>query len=51
MMYGVIDFADQTVAQVMTPRPDMISADANAPLREALNLALEHKHRRLPVYE
>ena len=51
MMYGVLDFAGQTTAQVMTPRPDMISADADAPLGEALALALEHNHRRLPVYE
>lgn len=51
MLYGVLDFAGQTVAQVMTPRPDMISADADAPLGEALALALEHNHRRLPVYE
>ena len=51
MLYGVLDFADQTTAQVMTPRPDMVSADADAPLSEALSLALEHHHRRLPVYE
>jgi CBS domain containing-hemolysin-like protein len=51
MMYGVLDFADQTAAQVMTPRPDMISADADAPLRAALASGLQHRHRRLPVYE
>jgi len=50
MLYGVLDFADQSVAQVMTPRPDMVSVSAEAPLREALSLALERKHSRLPVY-
>ena len=50
MLYGVLDFADQTAAQVMTPRPDIISLQADRPLREALDLALTHRHRRLPVY-
>lgn len=50
MLYGVLDFADQSVAQVMTPRPDIISVPADASLREALAVALEYKHSRLPVY-
>jgi putative hemolysin len=50
MLYGVLDFADQTTAQVMTPRPDIVSVQADVPLREALAVALKHKFRRLPVY-
>ena len=50
MLYGVLDFADQTAAQVMTPRPDIVSFPGDRPLAEALALALDSKHRRLPVY-
>lgn len=51
MMYGVLDFGEQTAAQVMTPRPDMVCVEAEDPLAEALRLGLEHNHSRLPVYD
>lgn len=51
MLYGVLDFGDQTVAQVMTPRPDVVAVTAHQTIGEALKLGLEHKHSRLPVYE
>ncbi len=51
MMHGVLDFGEQTVAQVMTPRPDMVCVEAREPLAEALRLGLESNHSRLPVYE
>ena len=49
MLHGALDFGDQTAAQVMTPRPDMICIDENATIAEALMMALESKHSRLPV--
>lgn len=51
MMHGVLDFGEQTVAQVMTPRLDMVCVEAREPLAEALRLGLESNHSRLPVYE
>ena len=51
MMHGVLDFADRTAAQVMTPRPDVVCVAAEDTLAEALQLGLEHHHSRLPVYE
>lgn len=51
MMHGVLDFGEQTAAQIMTPRPDMVCVEAQDPLSEALRLGLEHNHSRLPVYE
>ena len=51
MLYGVLDFADQTTGQVMTPRPDIVSIQGDRPLADALALALETKHRRVPVYD
>lgn len=51
MLYGVLDFGDQTVAQVMTPRPDVTAVEAHRSIGEALSRGLEHKYSRLPVYE
>ena len=51
MLRGVLDFGDQTAAQVMVPRPDMVAVEADQPLRVAVDLMLQRKHSRLPVYE
>jgi len=51
MMHGVLDFGDRTAAQIMTPRPDMVSVEAHQTLAEALELGLQAHHSRLPVYE
>ncbi len=51
MLYGVLDFGDQTVAQVMTPRPDVVGVEARQTIGEALQSARAHKYSRLPVYE
>ncbi|MGE5531696.1 MAG: CNNM domain-containing protein, partial [Bacteroidota bacterium] len=51
MMHGVLDFADRTAAQLMTPRPDMVCVAAEDPLSEALQVGLQHHHSRLPVFE
>ena len=50
MLRGVLEFGDYTVAQIMTPRPDMICAEETENIQEALDLGLEHRHSRLPVY-
>ncbi|MEA3400962.1 MAG: hemolysin family protein [Armatimonadota bacterium] len=50
MLHGALDFGDQTAAQVMTPRPDMKCVDETASIAEALAVAMESKHSRLPVY-
>lgn len=50
MLRGVLEFGDHTVAQVMTPRPDMVCVEENQALSEALALGLERRHSRLPVF-
>lgn len=50
MLHGALDFGDQTAAQVMTPRPDMICVEESTSLSQALATAVEEKHSRLPVY-
>ncbi len=50
MLRGVLEFGDYTVAQIMTPRPDVICLEAGQTLGEALDLGFEHRHSRLPIY-
>jgi CBS domain containing-hemolysin-like protein len=50
MLRGVLEFGDYTVAQIMTPRADMVCVEAEQSLQEALELGLEHRHSRLPIF-
>lgn len=50
MLKGVLDFGDQTAAQVMVPRPDIVCVEADTALGEAMDLMLASRHSRLPVY-
>lgn len=43
-------FGDRQVDDVMVPRPDIVGVSASLPAAEALRVALESGHRRLPVY-
>jgi len=49
MLYGALDFGDQTVAQVMTPRPDIVWVEQDETLQGALELATTAGFSRLPV--
>jgi len=49
MLYGALDFGDQTVAQVMTPRPDIVWVEQDETLQQALELATSAGFSRLPV--
>jgi CBS domain containing-hemolysin-like protein len=46
-----VDFNDRTVGQVMTPRPDIVFAQADAPLSEIADLFVKTKYTRLPLVE
>ena len=46
-----VDFGDRTVGQVMTPRPDIVFAEADAPLTEIADLFVNTKFTRLPIVE
>jgi putative hemolysin len=46
-----VDFGDRTVGQVMTPRPDIVFAEADAPLSEIADLFVKTKFTRLPLVE
>jgi len=49
MLYGALDFGDQTVAQVMTPRPDIVWVGRDEALQQALEIATSIGFSRLPV--
>jgi CBS domain containing-hemolysin-like protein len=50
MIYGILEFADTTVHEIMIPRIDTIAIEASQPLSELLRLVEESGHTRLPVY-
>lgn len=49
MIEGVIEFKDADVAEVMTPRTDMVSLPATADLAEVCQTVLKAGHSRIPV--
>jgi putative hemolysin len=51
MLRGVLDFGDQKVSEVMTPRRDMVCVEQNESLQTALSTGIESRHTRLPVYD
>lgn len=51
MIESIIDFHDVEVREIMTPRAEMISIEASLPLEQAVKIAVEKGHSRIPVYE
>ena len=51
MIKGVIALEEVRVAAVMTPRTAMIAIPASTPWKEAVRLAAESGHTRLPVWD
>ena len=39
-IHSIIDFGDTVAREVMTPRPDMVTVEADATVRDALEAAL-----------
>ncbi len=51
MIDSIFEFGDTEASQVMVPRIDIDSLEADAPLTEALAIINEVGHSRIPVYE
>ena len=51
MISGVFEFDEIKVREIMTPRTDMTALELKTPLREAVKLAYESGHSRIPVYD
>jgi putative hemolysin len=46
-----VGFGDRTVREVMTPRPDIVSAPADAPLSDVADLFARTKYTRIPLVD
>jgi len=51
MIESIFDLSALNAGDILTPRADIVSIDVNANMAEAIALALEKGHSRLPVYE
>lgn len=51
MINNIFEFDDMDVANIMTHRTDMDSVDADDPLPDIINVAIECGHSRIPVYK
>ncbi len=50
-IHSIIDFGDAVVREVMVPRPDMVTLEADATVSSGLEEALEAGYSRLPVHD
>lgn len=51
LIHSIIEFGDTVVREVMVPRPDVMTAEARAPVEDVLEVALSAGYSRIPVYE
>jgi len=51
LVHRSLDFNDILVGEILTPRIDMIAIEVSQPIEEILNVFLEERFSRVPVYE
>ena len=51
MIHAVFDFGEMTAHQMMVPRTELITLDADTPIGEVCDFAAQHHHNKYPVYE
>jgi CBS domain containing-hemolysin-like protein len=51
LIHSIFEFGDTLVREVMVPRPDMVTARADASLEEVLEVVLKAGYSRIPIYE
>lgn len=51
MIYSILDISETWAREVMVPRIDVVALEAGTPLSDAVKLALESGHSRIPVYD
>ncbi len=51
LVQSALEFDDLTIAQVLTPRIDMVAVEADDALDDVLRVVIESQYSRIPVYE
>ena len=51
MIHSIFEFGDTTAREIMVPRVDIKAVDADASVKEVIDLMLQVGHSRIPVYE
>ncbi|MDP6379769.1 MAG: hemolysin family protein [Phycisphaerae bacterium] len=51
MIEGIFEFGQADAAKIMTPRTDIVSVEAEAPLKDVQDLIISKGHSRIPVHE
>ncbi|MCD7897782.1 MAG: hemolysin family protein, partial [Planctomycetaceae bacterium] len=51
MIEGIFEFKDSDVADIITPRTEMTTVNAEAPLSDAIALAMDKGYSRLPAFK
>jgi len=51
LIHSIFEFGDTIVREVMVPRPDMVSVEADATVDDAMRIAIEAGKSRLPAYD
>lgn len=51
MIHGVLELADKMVREIMVPRVDMASVEANGSIDDVIAVITETGHSRIPIYE
>jgi putative hemolysin len=51
LIHSIIHFGDTVVREVMVPRPDMVSVEARAMVKDVMAVAIQAGYSRIPVYE
>ena len=51
MIYSIFEFGDTLAREVMIPRIEMVAVEVNTGIMDALDVAIQAGHSRIPVYE
>ena len=51
LIQSVVEFGDKVVREVMTPRPNIVAIQADAPLEDLRRLVINEQYSRIPIYE
>ncbi len=50
MIHSIVHFGDKVAREVMTPRTQIVAIDINSPVEKLLQLIVNKRHARIPVY-